>query len=160
MISKPLSAALLVSSISLGMVASIKTSLFVFFWTFILDFATGILASWVEHKKMPVRVYVLQSSKMRESVVKAISYFVFIALIFGFEKAFGIKTFSILNISDNQFTLTTIAIAFCSFIEFFSILENCKRSGFDIIGKSQEAAKKTWEIINFLKNGQSNTGEN
>ncbi|WP_444671273.1 phage holin family protein [Flavobacterium columnare] len=150
MISKPLSAALLVSSISLGMVASIKTSLFVFFWTFILDFATGILASWVEHKKMPVRV----------SVVKAISYFVFIALIFGFEKAFGIKTFSILNISDNQFTLTTIAIAFCSFIEFFSILENCKRSGFDIIGKSQEAAKKTWKIINFLKNGQSNTGEN
>lgn len=162
MLSKPLSTALLVPTISLGILTTIQTALLVFLGAFILDFATGILASWVEHKKTPspVKVYVLQSAKMRKSVVKAISYFVFIAFGFGFEKAFAIKAFSFLNISDNKFTITTMAIAFCSFIEFFSILENCKRSGFDIIGKSQEVAKKAWETINIFKNGQSNTGEN
>jgi len=42
-------------------------------------------------------------------------------------------------------------VAFCFFIEFFSILENCKRSGFDVIGKIQSGAKKVWKTIGIIK---------
>lgn len=156
MFTKPLSSALLFPTLSLSLFTDIQTALLLLFFTFSLDFITGILASYIEHKKEPkeVKVYIIQSAKMRKSVVKAISYFVFIAFSFSFEKVFAIKAFSFLSISDKEFSITVLAVAFCVFIEFFSILENCKRSGFDIIGKAESLIKRVWKFISTVKGNQ------
>lgn len=161
MISKPFSSALLIPTISLGIFTTIQIALIMLFFAYVIDFITGIYASYIEHKKnpKPVKVYILESSKMRKSIVKAISYFVFIAFSYAFEKVFLIKAFSVLSISDLQFTITSIACIFCFAIEFFSILENLKRSGYDLLGKAEGVIKKFWKFVGLVKGETSKIEE-
>lgn len=156
MFTKPLSTALLIPTLTLGMLTTIQTALLMLLVAYILDFVTGIYASYIEHRKNPqeVKVYIIQSSKMRKSVVKAISYFVFIAFSYAFERVFLIKAFSLVSISDLQLTITSVACAFCFAIEFFSILENLKRSGYDILGKAEKLIKTVWKFVGLVKGGK------
>ena len=80
----------------------------------------------------------------------------FIAGVYLFEKAFFIKTIAITSISDKELTITSIAVAFCFAIEFFSILENLKRSGFDLIGGFKKTAKNIWSLIHTVKGDETN----
>lgn len=132
-----------------------KASLLLGFF-FILDFITGILASWVEFKKSspnPETRYVIQSSKLRLSAVKFICYSLGILCAWGIEMVFVIKKIPSGSISTQNLTLTTVVIAFFCVIEFYSIFfENIKRMGFDIIHKVKKISSDGWKLYKNIKN--------
>lgn len=132
-----------------------KASLLLGFF-FILDFITGILASWIElkrNKPNPETSYVLQSSKLRLSAVKFICYSLGILCAWGIEMVFVIKKIPSGYISTQNLTLTTVVIAFFCVIEFYSIFfENIKRMGFDIIHNVKKISSQGWRLYKNIKN--------
>lgn len=153
MFKTPIGIVLILPSVSLALLSNLQLILLLMLIAYIVDFATGILASWIEYKKSneKIKVYLIESTKLRKSVIKAVSYMLFIAGVYLFEKAFFIKTIAITSVSDKELTITSIAVAFCFAIEFFSILENLKRSGFDLIGQFKSGAKKIHSLIKSAK---------
>jgi len=145
---KPVGITLLIPTISIGLLTTFQLLLIFLFVVFVIDFGTGILASYCEMKdqKIPVKVFLIESKKLRSSLVKAITYMMLIAFVYGFEKIFFIKEFNFASISDKAFTVTTIAVGACNVIELISILENMKRSGYDLLGKIKSSAKKIWSL--------------
>lgn len=119
---------------------------------YILDFITGILASWKEkreaEKKDPSlkEKDLISSDKLKLSGIKAFTYASAILAVWGIEKVFIIKSFTFDSISDQDMTITLIFIGFCCAIEFYSIFfENFKRAGFDLrknLFKVVDGAKK------------------
>lgn len=123
---------------------------------FILDFITGISASWIELKKTEAvseKKYIIQSSKLRLSAVKFICYALGILCAWGIEIVFVIKKIPSGSISTQNLTLTTVVIAFFCVIEFYSIFfENIKRMGFDIILKVKKISCESWKLYKTIKN--------
>lgn len=123
---------------------------------FILDFITGILASWIEVKKTNStagKKYVIQSSKLRLSAVKFICYALGILCAWGIEIVFVIKKVPSGSISTQNLTFTTVVIAFFCVIEFYSIFfENIKRMGFDVIQKVKKISSEAWKLYKTIKN--------
>lgn len=106
---------------------------------YILDFVTGILASWREKKEAEKTnpdlkgKDLISSEKLKLSGIKAFTYASAILAVWGIEKVFIIKSFKFNNISEQDMTITLIFIGFCCSVEFYSIFfENFKRAGFDI----------------------------
>lgn len=129
---------------------------------FILDFITGILASWAEFMKTnsnSEKRYLIQSSKLRLSAVKFICYALGILCAWGIEIVFVIKKIPSGSISTQNLTFTTVVIAFFCAIEFYSIFfENIKRMGFDIILKVKKISSESWKLYKTIKN--ENNGSN
>lgn len=123
---------------------------------FILDFITGILASWIEFRKTNSgtgKKYVIQSSKLRLSAVKFICYALGILCAWGIEIVFVIKKIPSGSISTQNLTFTTVVIAFFCVIEFYSIFfENIKRMGFDVIQKVKKISSEGWKLYKTIKN--------
>lgn len=131
---------------------------------FLLDFITGIVASYVEFKKsknndcVPKR-YVIQSSKLRLSAVKFITYGLAILIAYALEWVFLVSEFEI-HKNINKLSLSTTATAFFCLIEFYSIFfENVKRMGFDIIEIVKTISKKCWDIYKTIKNEKHESSE-
>lgn len=129
---------------------------------FILDFITGILASWAKFIKTnsnSEKRYLIQSSKLRLSAVKFICYALGILCAWGIEIVFVIKKIPSGSISTQNLTFTTVVIAFFCAIEFYSIFfENIKRMGFDIILKVKKISSESWKLYKTIKN--ENNGSN
>lgn len=128
---------------------------------FVLDFGTGIAASSVEFKKsLPVlpasgKRYVLQSSKLRLSAVKFVTYGMVVIVAYGLEWVFVMQEFEPSS-KLQKLSLTTISIAFCCAIEFYSIFfENIKRMGFDVIQKVKNISKSGWDLYKTVKNDKT-----
>lgn len=131
---------------------------------FVIDFITGIVASWVEFKRVPALIptsdkrYLIQSAKLRMSGVKFICYVLAILCAWMFETVFMIKEIPTGHISTQNLTLTTIVIAFFCLIEFYSIFfENIKRAGFDIIEMIKKISHSGWGVYKSIKNGKNAT---
>lgn len=109
---------------------------YLLFGSTILDFITGIIASYTEDKKSKktYKAYFIQSGRMRESVVKAIAYMFLIITTHVFVTVFSIPLITI-PIVGIITSLTTLAFTICISIEVYSVFENLKRSGFDIFAK-------------------------
>jgi len=128
----------------------------------ILDFITGILASWTEIKKNKTvsrdkNKYVIESAKLRFTGVKIGCYSMGILGAWGVETIFLLQKIPLGYIATKDLTLTTFVIGFFCIIEFYSIFfENIKRMGFDIIQKISEA----WKLYKTIKNGFSDNGKN
>ncbi len=133
-------------------IGHIKVSLFALFFVFVLDFITGVCASYKEFKQANAapRVYFIESSKLRLSILKAVSYMLFILLSYVFYLIILDKPFSIPG-STRQFTIVEITSGLCMAIECLSILENIKRIGFDFIGSVTIGAHKFWDLIHAIK---------
>ncbi|WP_330444209.1 phage holin family protein [Flavobacterium sp. C4GT6] len=131
---------------------------------FVIDFATGIGASWVEFKKAAPLVsasgkrYLIQSSKLRLSVVKFVFYGLWILVWWCVENIFVIKQIPSGHISTENLTLTTYAIAILCIIEIYSIFfENVKCMGFDIIQKIKIISRSGWGLYKTIKNSEDET---
>jgi hypothetical protein len=159
-LTQPLGCFLMLSAISLTLLSTIQLSLIFLFISFCIDFLSGIYASWIEfkNKKIEINTYLIESKKLRKSISKAIAYMVFIGFVYGIEILFFIKSFSI-SVSGANLTITLVAIGACIAIEFFSVLENMKRCGFDLLGKISKAAQNVWKIINNVKGQGNDTSE-
>jgi hypothetical protein len=160
MLSQPTGIVLLISTVTIATLSTIQMSLLFLFISFIFDFLTGIYASWVEWKneKIQITTYLIESKKLRKSVGKAIAYMAAIGFTYGFELVFFIKSFKI-SASGANLTITLIAVGVCVAIEFFSVLENMKRSGFDLIGKAKKGFAQLWDLFRTAK-GDIDTNEN
>lgn len=151
-------ASILIPSITLTVTNDIRSAFFFLAVTFFIDFLTGIYASFIENRnierekgtlkkgffnKLVLLLDTITSEKLRKSIVKAIGYALFILLVFGVERVFVIKSFTFLNISDKNWTITLVAQAFCIAIEIYSIVfENIKRAGYDLAGSFSKAFKQ------------------
>lgn len=124
---------------------------------YVLDFITGILASWKEKKEAEKKnpklkeQSLISSEKLKLSGVKAFTYASAILAVWGIEKVFIIKSFKFDSFSDQNMTITLIFIGFCCSVEFYSIFfENFKRAGFDIRKKFFAVAGEVKKIINKI----------
>jgi phage-related holin len=134
-----------------SVLTSIQKALLLLLLFFILDFITGIIASWKikkdEEKLDPSLkgTALISSDKLKLSAVKAFTYASAILGVWGIEKVFFIKTFKFDNVSTEDLTVTLIFTGFCCAIEFYSIVfENFKKMGFDI-------AKRFLKVVNSIK---------
>ena len=127
------------------------------FGSTILDFITGVIASYVEDKKVnrDYKAYFIQSNKMRDSVVKSISYMFLIMLTQVFSIIFAIPLITI-PIVGIVTSLTTLAFTICISIEVYSVFENLKRSGFDIFAKFKNVVNAVIKIIKYIVKTKNN----
>ena len=119
------------------------------FITYLLDFVTGVIASFMERIKeekinQQVEKFSLKekiiyffdnisSDQMRRSIVKGIGYALFILCSYGIQHIFKIKPFTF-SFSHLVWDLPLLAVGGAIVIELWSILlENFKRMGFDIV---------------------------
>lgn len=154
MVSSPVGVVTGTSIVAVSVLSSVQKALILLFVFFILDFLTGIGASWVEKKEKEKtnpelkKESLICSDKMKLSAVKAFTYASAILGVWGIEIVFFIKTFKFENISTEELTVTTIFVGFCCAIEFYSIVfENFKRMGFDIAKRFIYVVKSVKKII-------------
>ena len=123
---------------------------------FHLDLITGCVASWIEHRnnKEKAKVYFFESSKLRLSVVKAVSYLMLILSSWLLGLLFFDMPIS-LYYSTKTFTPAEITTGVCIAIEIWSNIENVKRAGFDIVGKVTGIIKQVWDFKNLVKSGNN-----
>ncbi len=147
-------------SISLN---SYHFAIFLLFGLLASDYVTGVYASWTEWRKLERpgtfwadREKGFTSDRNRLSIVKVVTYFLFILLSWVIELVFKIKPFS-LGWIDHELTITFVAMGISCAIEFYSIIfENLPRAGFSIWEKFKKItgmAKKAVSEIKDIKNG-------
>jgi phage-related holin len=140
--------------VAVSVLTSIQKALLLLLLFFVLDFITGIIASWKvkrdEEKLDPSLkgTALISSEKLKLSAVKAFTYASAILGVWGIEKVFFIKTFKFENVSTEDLTVTLIFTGFCCAIEFYSIVfENFKKMGFDIAKRFLKVVNSTKKII-------------
>ncbi|SHK69867.1 phage holin family protein [Epilithonimonas mollis] len=161
-VKKPAVAVPTVGMISLS---DCQLGIFLLIILMLLDFITGVFASWViwENSKVESKFwkYGFTSTRLRLSLVKCVTYFLFILCAFGIEYIFKIKSWKAENYTEHQITLTLITIAIACAIEFYSIFfENLPKAGFDIETKVKlifSKFKKAVTSVKDLTNGDSST---
>lgn len=124
--------------------------LFVFF---IIDYVTGLGASWKERKnQLSVPPFFFESKKMRMSLLKACTYLLFIFMSWVMWFLFFDGTVH-LPVSTKEINIIGITIGICIAIECWSILENMKRMGFDVLEKTMNLFKNLWKHYRTITHG-------
>lgn len=129
--------AVMVPTMGMLSLSDCQLGVFLLFGLMTFDFITGVLASWSIWKNSKIESnfwkYGFSSSRLRLSLVKSITYFLFIICAYFIEWIFKIKTFKAESYTEHQITLTLFAIAVACAIEFYSIFfENLPKAGFSI----------------------------
>ena len=115
-------------------VADDKDALRILIIAMLLDFVTGILASWNEAKKAR-EPFKITSHKLRRSLIKTITYFAVIYFVYEITMILHIKNFHFDSFDTLDFTPTFVTIGVCAAVEIWSIfMENLPRAGYDIVG--------------------------
>lgn len=120
---------------------------------FLLDFMSGIGASWVESKKEVLTSnapYFIESKKIRGTLIKAVAYSLFIGMSYLMYVTFFNGTTG-LPMSDKEFNIISICFGLCIAIECWSIIENVKRMGYDLIGALVKVFKGFWNTYEQIK---------
>lgn len=146
----------LLTGFTFPLLNNLQLALLIFIGTYIADFATGILASYVEIKNgtkpMPKSGRVFSSEEARKTVVKGVGYALFILCAYGLEVVFFDKDVKLGQLSTKSFGLCELAIGFSTVIEMYSVLiENLKRAGWDIIGQVKGISTALSTTYNKLK---------
>lgn len=139
--------AIIVPAIGLVTVTDSQLGIMLLLALMTTDFITGVLASWCLWKDSKIESnfwkYGFSSLRVRKSVVKSVTYFLFIMCSYGMEMIFKIKSFGSNSYTDHEVTLTLCTIAIACAIEFYSIFfENLPKAGFDIWEKLKAIADK------------------
>ncbi len=157
--------AVILPAVGVASLTSCQLAIFFLLGLMAADFGTGVFASWVIWKNDPTKEglkfikHGISSDKIRLSLVKSVTYFMFIICAYGLEYIFKIKSFRAETYTDHQVTLTLIAIAIACAIEFYSIIfENLPKAGFSIesnVKKIYAVAKSVMSAIKNFKNGNN-----
>ena len=120
---------------------------YILFWMFMIDFITGVGASYCEWKRLPEKEDKwffgkgegFSSKKAKSLGLKAIVYIGLPVLILQFQIILGIKNIKYETLSDSEFELASLSVIFFCLIEGFSIFhENLPKCGFNIWSKIKE----------------------
>ncbi len=147
---------IIIPAVGLMSFSSCQLAMFLLLVLMAIDFATGVLASWNIWHNSKIESnfwkYGFSSSRVRLSLVKSVTYFLFIICSYGIEIIFRVKSFGVSSYSDHEITLTLIAIALSCAIEVYSIFfENLPKAGFDIWDKLKMIAIKIKDGVTTVK---------
>lgn len=136
-------------------VAHVKAGIIALGVVFVFDFITGVAASYSIWREVKAQqsVYFLESRKMRNSLLKACTYLLFICMSWLVWYLFINGTVQ-LPMSDISVNIIEISIGICIAIECWSILENMKRLGFDLLAKISRVFKGFWKLFKIIKTGE------
>lgn len=118
----------------------------------VIDYVFGTCASWRERKTsiaLPAPFFI-ESRKIRKSLLKAVVYMLFIFMSWVMWFLFFDAPVR-LPVSTHDTNVISITIGICIAIEFWSILENAKRMGFDLIGRIVKTFKEFWKGYDEIK---------
>jgi phage-related holin len=112
----------------------------VLFWLSVLDFLTGIYASYIDWKKITPKGKLFfgvnqgfDSHKFRKSFHKALEYGGLIYLTLNIQNALALKTISIPSLTDREIEIASVLVIVFSSIELWSIVwENLPRIGVNL----------------------------
>jgi len=159
--------AVIIPAVWLASLSSCQLGVALLFGLMIGDFFSGVYASWVIFKQNPTneglrfRKHGFSSEKIRLSLSKSVTYFLFIMGAYGIEWVFKIKSFRAESYTDHQITITLISIAISCAIEFYSIFfENLPKAGFSIevqVKAIYGKVKSVMTAIKNLRNGDNST---
>ena len=145
--------AIIIPTIGILELTNIQLALALLFGLLFIDYITGVLASWINHKKnfktsfWKDSVNGFSSEKWKKSLVKTITYFLFILTTWCIEKVFQIKPFNTSYSNIGNITITLGAIGITCGTEFYSIFfENLPKAGFNI---EKEFMKLFTKVKNF-----------
>lgn len=151
--------AVLIPTIGVLELTNLQLALVLLFGLLSIDYITGVLASWINHKKQfgtsfwKDSVNGFSSEKWKKSLVKTITYFLFILTTWAIEKVFQIKPFTTSYTHVGNITLTLGAIGLSCGIEFYSIFfENLPKAGFNIEDRFLKLFNKVKSIFTKVKN--------
>ena len=151
--------AVLIPTIGVLELTNLQLAIVLLFGLLFVDYITGVLASWVNHKKnfktsfWKDSVNGFSSEKLKKSLVKTITYFLFILTTWSIEKVFQIKTFNTSYSNIGNITITLGAIGLSCGIEFYSIFfENLPNAGFNIEDRFLKLFNKIKSIFTKVKN--------
>ena len=151
--------AVIIPTIGVLELTNLQLALALLFGLLFIDYITGVLASWINHKKnfktsfWKDSVNGFSSEKWKKSLVKTITYFLFILTTWSIEKVFQIKPFNTYYSNIGNITITLGAIGLSCSTEFYSIFfENLPKAGFDIEKKFMKLFDKAKSIFTKVKN--------
>lgn len=134
-------------------IAGVKFGLITLGVVFLIDYITGLAAYYKSWKAAPgaKEPYFFQSRRARDSILKACTYFLFIGMSCVMWRMFFNGNIN-LPISDKQVNIIEIAFGICIAVECWSILENMKRLGFDLLARISKTFKGFWKSYKEIKN--------
>lgn len=142
--------------------SDIQKAFYLLFFSIILDFCSGVYASFVEYQikynikgfKNKVNAFffeVVKSEKIRKSILKTLSYFLIAMITYFIETIFFLNEVPTKENKENL-SITIWIILICSLIELYStFFENVKRAGFDIKSSFMETIKGVKELVKEIK---------
>ena len=151
--------AVLIPTIGVLELTNLQLAIVLLFGLLSVDYITGVLASWINYKKKFITsfwkdsVNGFSSEKWKKSLVKTITYFLFILTTWSIEKVFQIKPFNTSYSNIGNITITLGAIGLSCGIEFYSIFfENLPNAGFNIEDRFLKLFNKIKSIFTKVKN--------
>jgi len=153
-----------IPAVGLVTFSSYQLGIFLLLFFMTLDFITGVLASWILWKDSKAQSnfwkYGFSSRRLRLSVVKSVTYFLFILCAYSLETTFKLKPFGS-TYTDHPVTITLVTIAIACSIELYSIFfENLRKAGFDIEKKVRtifSKIKNAVKSVRELRDGDNNS---
>lgn len=139
-VKKPIAVVSAVPVLALAPVVDLFDVVWILIWLFIVDFVSGVTASYFEWKKeAPEGKYFFgqsqgfSSDKFKKCFVKGIVYAGFPIIVLKFQQIFMLKNISVKAITDSQIDVTTVFLLLFCANEIFSIFwENLPKCGVNI----------------------------
>ena len=151
--------AVLIPTIGIIELSNMQLSILLLFGLLAADWGTGVYAAWINYKKENTKGFFKDSEKgfssriWKQSLTKAITYFLFILSTYAIQHIFQIKSFDSEYSHIKGITITLFAIAISCGIEFYSIFcENLPKAGFSLEDKFMKAFNKVKSIFTKVKN--------
>lgn len=145
MLTKSSGVALAIPTIAISTTIDVQSAIVFLCVLDVLDFISGIAASYIQWSKTDRKTNLISSEKLKMSGVKVFTYFSTILVVYGVELVFFDKRFQFTTVTEKDFTITSIAIAFFCAIEIYSIVfENFKKMGFDVLANIKK-------LVNIFK---------
>lgn len=130
----------------------VQTGLILLLIMFTIDYVTGLSAAWKEGKgKENDSPFFIESKKIRQSILKACTYLLFIFMSWMMWYLFFDGTVH-LPVSTKDVNIISITIGICMAVEMWSVLENMKRLGYDFISKIHNAFTGFWDAFKKISN--------
>lgn len=127
-------------------------------WAILFDLLTGIFAYYKKNGLIK-QEYLIKSKLLKKTLEKASGYLLVILMMAIFEThVFKIQFDQIDAIIGKPMYGTAILTTICVLIEYWSILENLKKAGIDLLGRAVGAYRFVQKYIKLFKNENKSNG--
>lgn len=127
-------------------------------WAILFDLLTGVFAYYKQNGLIK-QEYLIKSKLLKKTLEKGSGYLLVILMMAIFEThVFKIQFDQIDAIIGKPMYGTAILTTICILIEYWSILENLKKAGIDLLGRAVGAYRFVQKYIKLFKNENKSNG--